>query len=63
MNARRDIAKWSFRAGGVLAVVWLIAVGAFLAVDYLDGVIWAMLIAPVAGGLMLLAMLLVAFQD
>jgi len=58
----RAIAKWSFRTGCALAVVWLIAVAAFLTVGYLDGVVFAMLLAPVAGGLMLIAMALSVFE-
>jgi hypothetical protein len=57
----RAIAKWSFRTGCALAVVWLLAVTAFLAAGYLDGVVFAMVLVPIAGGLMLLAMMLSAF--
>lgn len=58
----QTVARWSFRMGCLLAVVWLIAVGVFLAAGYLDGVVFAMLLAPVAGGLMLVAMVLSAFE-
>jgi hypothetical protein len=63
MIARHEVAKLSFRAGVVLATVWLIAVGICLAAGYLEGVAWAMLMAPVAGVFMLLAMLLTAFEE
>ncbi len=56
------VAKWSFRTGCFLAIVWLLAVAVFLSIGYLDGVAFAMLLVPPAGGLMLLAMLLSAFE-
>jgi hypothetical protein len=58
----RAVAKWSFRTGCALAVVWLVAVAAFLAAGYLDGVVFAMALVPIAGALMLLAMVLSAFN-
>ena len=61
-KAVRTVARWSFRTGCALAIVWLIAVAVFLAIGHLDGVALAMLIAPVAGGFMLLAMVLSAFE-
>jgi len=57
------VAKWSFRTGCVLAVTWVIAVAVCLLVGSLDGVIWSMPLAPVAGGLMLLALLISAFSE